>query len=98
MDAYQIRPAQHLNMLPAADVGLLNVVARPQPPSGVTVLSPVQRICNLGNTLHVRLCNHPQPSPGGVSGMGKLGGAQGHPKVTSIAHPFCGRVVLGDDD
>ena len=98
MSAYQIRTAQHLNMLPAVDMGLLNVVASPQPPSGVTVLSSMQRICNLGNAPHISLCNHSQPCSRGVSGVGELGGAQGHPKVTSIAYPLCGRVVLGDDD
>lgn len=87
--------AQNLNMLPTVDARLLNVVSGAQASGGVTVLGSVQCISNLCNALHIGFGDESQGPPRGVSGMGEFGVAQGHPKVTGILHPLCGRIVLG---
>lgn len=68
---------EHLNVLPTADIGLLDVVPGTQTLSGVAVLSLVQHLSHPGNDFCIHLAEMSQRGTPNFCCLGEFGGWQG---------------------
>lgn len=74
---YQVWLTEHLDVLPTADIGLLNVVPGAQALGRVAVLSLVQHLSHPGNDLCVYFAEMPQRGTPNFRCLGEFGGWKG---------------------